>query len=104
MSSLKGGENIVKKVFFISILILFLAINIVSAEDVNNTAADVSYSSQTGNEVLHNIEIEYVQLNTSDVSVFLKVNLIMLHLFMMMELQFLIKQSSLILMELNTIK
>ena len=39
--------------FFISILILFLAINIVSAEDVNNTAADVSNSSQTGNEVLH---------------------------------------------------
>ena len=76
--------------FFISILILFLAINIVSAEDVNNTAADVSNSSQTGNEVLHNIEIEYVQL--------------MLHLFMMMELQFLIKQSSLILMESNTIK
>ena len=58
--------------FFISILILFLAINIVSAEDVNNTAADVSNSSQTGNEVLHNIEIEYVQLNTSDVSVFSK--------------------------------
>lgn len=72
MNSLKGGENIVKKVFFISILILFLAINIVAAEDSDNVAADAYAKSQVENVVLQNIEIDNVRLNTSDVSVFSK--------------------------------
>lgn len=69
---MKGGENIVKKVFFISILILFLTINIVAAEDSNNATVDVDSESQAGNVLLQDIEIDYVQLNTSDASVFSK--------------------------------
>lgn len=69
---MKGGENIVKKVFFISILILFLTINIVAAEDSNNATVDVANESQAENVVLQDIEIDYVQLNTSDASVFSK--------------------------------
>ncbi|WP_365907113.1 right-handed parallel beta-helix repeat-containing protein [uncultured Methanobrevibacter sp.] len=54
--------------FFISILILVLSVNIVAAEDTNNTSVDgVSHEN-----VLENIEIDYVQLNTSDMSVFSK--------------------------------
>ena len=69
---MKGGENIVKKVFFISILILFLTLNIVAAEDSNNATVDVASESQAENVVLQDIEIDYVQLNTSDASVFSK--------------------------------
>lgn len=59
----------VKKIFFISILILFLSINMVAAEDINNTSvAEVSNE----NNVLDKIEINYVQLNASDISVFSK--------------------------------
>ena len=72
MNSLKGGENIVKKVFFISILILFLAINIVAAEDSDNAVDNAHPASQVENVVLHNIEIDNVRLNTSDVPVFSK--------------------------------